>query len=159
MANFNFNKVMIGGRLTEDPELRATATGISSTSFSVAVTRRFASGENGESGEKATDFLSCVAWRTKAEGICKYFHKGSSIFISGALQVRKYTDKNGNNRTATEILVDDFYFVDSKKDSSPDNSAEANSMNTPYTQAVASQAGTPEQVEFDYLSKDEELPF
>lgn len=156
MANFNFNKVMIGGRLTEDPELRATATGISNTSFSVAVTRQFASVEN---GEKATDFLSCVAWRTKAEGICKYFRKGSSIFISGALQVRKYTDKNGNNRTATEILVDDFYFVDSKKDSAPDNSEEANSMNTPYTQSADSQAGTPEQVEFDYLSKDEELPF
>ena len=152
MANFNFNKVMIGGRLTEDPELRATTTGISSTSFSVAVTRQFASGEN---GEKETDFLSCVAWRTKAEGICKYFRKGSSIFISGSLQVRKYTDKNGNNRTATEILVDDFYFVDSKKDSSPDNPEE----DTPYTQAAASQLGTPEQVEFDYLSKDEELPF
>lgn len=152
MGNFNFNKVMIGGRLTADPELRATATGISSTSFSVAVKRQFASGE---SGEKATDFLSCVAWRTKAEGICKYFRKGSSIFISGALQVRKYTDKNGNDRTVTEISVDDFYFVDSKKDSAPDNPTE----DTPYTQAAESQSGVPEQVELDYLSKDEELPF
>ena len=152
MANFNFNKVMIGGRLTEDPELRATTTGISSTSFSVAVTRQFASGEN---GEKETDFLSCVAWRTKAEGICKYFRKGSSIFISGSLQVRKYTDKNGNNRTATEILVDDFYFVDSKKDSSPDNPEE----DTPYTQAAASQLGTQEQVEIDYLCNEEESQF
>lgn len=156
MANFNFNKIMIGGRLTADPELRVTANGIPNTSFSVAVTRQFASVEN---GEKETDFLSCVAWRTKAEGICKYFRKGSSIFICGTLQVRKYTDKNGNDRTATEIFVDDFYFVDPKKDSMPYSVTEANPIDTPYTQAAASQTGAPEQAEFDYLSKDEELPF
>ena len=90
-----FNLVVLTGRLTADPELKTTPNGISVTSFSVAVSRPYRSGE-----EAQTDFINIVAWRQRAEFICKYFTKGSMIGIEGSIQTRKYTDKNGNNRTA-----------------------------------------------------------
>ena len=112
MANFNFNKVIIGGRLTSDPELKTTPSGISVTSFTVAVNRR------GKSGEEAkADFLNCVAWRNTAEFITKYFRKASSICIVGSLQNRNWTDADGNKRYATDIVVDEAHFVDSKGES------------------------------------------
>jgi single-strand DNA-binding protein len=118
MANFNFNKVIIGGRLTSDPELKTTPSGISVTSFTVAVNRR------GKSDE--TDFHNCTAWRNAAEFITKYFRKGSSICIVGSLQNRNWTDNDGNKHYATDIVVDETYFVDSKGESSaPSNTAPA----------------------------------
>ena len=108
MANFNFNKLIMGGKLTADPELKTTPSGLSVTSFTVAVDRRFGK-------EKQTDFISCVAWRQTAEFITKYFVKGSAICIVGSIQTRKFTDKNGNNRIAVEVLADEATFVESKK--------------------------------------------
>jgi single-strand DNA-binding protein len=108
MANFNFNKVIIGGRLTADCELKQTPSGVSVTAFSIAVNRKGA--------ERKTDFLDIVAWRQTAEFICKYFKKGSSICIVGSLQKREWTDKNGQKRYATEIIAEEANFVDSKSD-------------------------------------------
>lgn len=106
MANFNFNKVIIGGRLTGTPELKQTPQGVSVLSFSVAINRKV--------DKTKTDFIDCVAWRNTAEFISKYFSKGSSICLVGELQKREWKDNNGNKRYATEVIVDDAYFVDSK---------------------------------------------
>lgn len=95
MANFNFNKAIIGGRITADPELKTTPAGVPVTSFSVAVNRRFG-GKNGE--ETPTDFINVTAWRQQAEFITRYFKKGSSICIVGSIQTRTWTDQQGNKR-------------------------------------------------------------
>ena len=104
----NLNKAIIAGRLTAAPELKTTTSGLSVTSFTVAVDRRYGK-------DKQTDFINCVAWRQTAEFITKYFVKGSAICIVGSIQTRKYTDKNGNNRIAVEVLADEATFVESKK--------------------------------------------
>ncbi len=106
-----FNLVVLTGRLTADPELKTTPNGIPVTSFSIAVDRRYRSGE-----ERQTDFINIVAWRSNAEFITKYFKKGNLIGIEGSIQTRKYQDKNGNNRTAFEVVVNSAQFVESKKD-------------------------------------------
>ncbi len=106
-----FNIVILSGRLTADPELKKTPNGTSVTTFSIAVSRRYRSGE-----ETQADFINLVAWRQTAEFITKYFKKGSMIGIEGAIQTRKYTDKNGNNRTAFEVVVNNAQFMESKKD-------------------------------------------
>ena len=107
-----FNLVVLTGRLTADPELKTTPNGISVTSFSIAVGRRYRAGE-----EAQTDFINIVAWRQTAEFITKYFKKGSLIGIEGSIQTRRYTDKNGNNRTAFEVVANNVQFVESKRDS------------------------------------------
>ena len=104
------NCAIIMGRLTADPELRTTASGLSVTSFSVAVDRRFQ--RQGE--EKQTDFINVVAWRQTAEFVSRYFHKGSMIAVQGYIQTRNYEDKNGNKRTAVEIVADNVSFCGSK---------------------------------------------
>ena len=104
------NTVVIMGRLTADPELRTTASGLSVTSFSVAVDRRFQ--RQGE--EKQTDFINVVAWRQTADFVSRYFHKGSMIAVQGSIQTRNYEDKNGNKRTAVEIVADNVSFCGSK---------------------------------------------
>ena len=107
-----FNLVVLTGRLTADPELKSTPNGISVCSFSIAVGRRYRAGE-----EAQTDFINIVAWRQTAEFITKYFKKGSLIGIEGSIQTRRYTDKNGNNRTAFEVVANNVQFVESKRDS------------------------------------------
>ncbi len=108
-----FNLVVLTGRLTADPELKTTPNGTSVTTFSIAVDRRYRSGE-----ERQTDFINIVAWRASAEFITKYFKKGSLIGIEGSIQTRRYQDKNGNNRTAFEVVANNVQFVESKRDSS-----------------------------------------
>lgn len=108
MANLNFNKVIIGGRLTSDVELKQTPNGVSVCSFSIAVNRK--------GKEAQTDFIKCVAWRQTAEFINRYFNKGSSICIAGSIQTRSWQDTNGNKRFETEVVVDEATFVDSKSD-------------------------------------------
>lgn len=107
-----FNLVVLTGRLTADPELKTTSNGLSVTTFSIAVDRRYRSGE-----ERQTDFINIVAWRQTAEFITKYFKKGNLIGIEGSIQTRRYQDKNGNNRTAFEVVVNNVQFVESKRDS------------------------------------------
>ena len=106
-----FNLVVLTGRLTADPELKTTANGIPVTTFSIAVNRNYRAGE-----EQQTDFINIVAWRQRAEFITKYFKKGSMIGIEGSIQTRRYQDKNGNNRTAFEVVVNNAQFVESKRD-------------------------------------------
>ena len=108
------NHITIMGRLTRDPELRRTGSGIAVASFTVAVDRDFG-GRDG--GEKETDFIDCVAWRQTGEFVSKYFTKGRMIVVSGRLQIRSWTDKEGNKRRTAEVVADNCYFGDSKRDS------------------------------------------
>ena len=116
------NHITIMGRLTRDPELRRTGSGIAVTSFSIAVDRDYRSGS-----EKEVDFIDCVAWRQTGEFVGKYFTKGRMIVVSGRLQARTWTDKDGNKRKATEVVADNCYFGDSK--SEPQNTQTAPNSN------------------------------
>ena len=107
------NHITIMGRLTRDPELRRTGSGIAVASFTVAVDRDFG-GRDG--GEKETDFIDCVAWRQTGEFVSKYFAKGRMIVVSGRLQIRSWTDKDGNKRRTAEVVADNVYFGDSRRD-------------------------------------------
>ena len=113
------NHITIMGRLTRDPELRRTGSGIAVASFTVAVDRDFG-GRDG--GEKETDFIDCVAWRQTGEFVSKYFTKGRMIVVSGRLQIRSWTDKEGNKRRSAEVVADNCYFGDSKRDADSGNS-------------------------------------
>ena len=106
------NKIFIMGRLTRDPELRTTNSGTSVASFSLAVDRNY----KGADGEKETDFIDCVAWRQTGEFAAKYFAKGRMAVVEGRLQIRPWTDKEGNNRRSAGVIVDNMYFGDSKRD-------------------------------------------
>ena len=107
------NHITIMGRLTRDPELRRTGSGIAVVSFTVAVDRDFSPKDG---GEKETDFIDCVAWRQTGEFVSKYFTKGRMAVVSGRLQIRSWTDKDGNKRRTAEIVADNVYFGDSKRD-------------------------------------------
>ncbi len=153
MANFNFNKVILGGRLTADPELRQTQAGISVVSFTVAVSRR--NSRNAESQDQPTaDFINCVAWRTTAEFITRFFKKGSSICVTGSIQTRNWTDAQGQKRYTTEVLVDEANFVDSKNDSNTHGSYAADNYGS---QSFSNTA--PEAPKFDDMSNEDDLPF
>lgn len=104
------NKIVVMGRLTQDPEMRRTQSGIAVTSFSVACDRDY----KGQDGEKETDFIDVVAWRNTAEFVCKYFTKGRMAVIDGRLQLRDWTDRDGNKRRSTEIVANSVNFGDSK---------------------------------------------
>jgi single-strand DNA-binding protein len=107
------------GRLTRDPELRHTQNGTSVTSFTLAVDRRFVSrGEGGERGERQTDFIDVVAWRQTAEFVTRYFTKGQLCAVSGSLQIRDYTDKEGNKRRSAEVVAENIYFTGDKRERS-----------------------------------------
>lgn len=159
MANFNFNKVIIGGRLTADPELKTTPSGISVTSFTIAVNRRFG-GKSGE--ESAADFINVTAWRQTAEFITRYFRKASSICVMGSLQNRNWTDNNGVKHYATEVVADEAYFVDAKSESPL---AVRESASQPYipesyaSPAYATPAASAEMPKFEEIGDDEDLPF
>ena len=105
------NHIVLMGRLTRDPELRQTGSGVAVASFCIAVDRDY-SGKDG--GQKETDFIDIVAWRSTGEFVSKYFSKGRMAVVSGRLQMRKWTDSNGNKRTTAEIVADNVYFGDSK---------------------------------------------
>ena len=113
------NHITIMGRLTRDPELRRTGSGIAVASFTVAVDRDFG-GRDG--GERETDFIDCVAWRQTGEFVSKYFTKGSMIVVSGRLQIRSWTDKDGNKRRTAEVVADNVYFGESKRNSEGNSS-------------------------------------
>ena len=133
------NKVILMGRLTADPELKQTTGGVSVVSFSIACDRNFAD----KSGNRACDFINIVAWRGTAEFICKYFGKGRMIALEGSIQTRNYEDKQGNKRTAFEVVADQVYFADSK-------------------QGAASDQGAPQGFsvgDFEEIDGDGELPF
>jgi single-strand DNA-binding protein len=105
------NKVILMGNLTRDPEMRTTQSNIPVCTFTLAVERRYKTA----SGERPTDFINVVAWRQQAEFVSRYFHKGSRMVLVGSLQTRSYDDKDGNKRTATEVIADEIYFGDTRK--------------------------------------------
>ena len=157
------NHIVIMGRLTRDPELRYTQNQIPVASWTVAVDRDY-SGSNGQN--KETDFIDCVGWRSTGEFVSKYFSKGRMIVVSGRLQSRKWQDNQGNNRTSWEVVADNCYFGDSKKDTEAGNNAPSTGGGY-YAQQGQYQSGgrttqrPPDvQASFEELDDDDgELPF
>ena len=151
------NHIVLMGRLTRDPELRYTGSNIPVASFSVAVDRDFGRGEN---GEKQTDVINVVAWRQTGEFVSKYFTKGSMIVVSGRLQIRDYTDRDGNRRTAAEVVADNVYFGEGRR--REDGSEPARGGYAPRTPSQESyeRASSAARSTFEDLSDDDgELPF
>ena len=150
------NRIILMGRLTRDPELRRTGSGTAVTSFSLAVDRDFKS----QSGEKETDFIDIVAWRNTAEFVSKYFTMGRMAVVEGRLQIRDWTDKDGGKRRSAEVVADNVYFGDSKRDGG-DNSG----YNPGYAPAPASHSAAPSNFsasgsDFAEIGEDDgELPF
>ncbi len=146
------NHASIMGRLTRDPELRTTQSGISVASFTLAVERDYASRD----GERETDFINVVAWRHTADFVDKYFSKGRMAVVSGHIQVRSYEDKRGDKRYVTEIVAENVYFGDSKKESgSGDNGDQRRS----YSKEPADEQQEIGYGEFTDVDDDENLPF
>lgn len=141
------NHITIMGRLTSDPEMRSTQSGVAVASFTLAVDRDFG-GKDG--GEKQTDFIDCTAWRHTAEFVSKYFTKGRMAVVSGRLQIDNYTDNDGNKRKSAKVVADNIYFGDSKKDGTA--GGQSDSQNT--EQITPAPSGFV-QVDVD----DGELPF
>lgn len=147
MANFSFNKVILGGRIASDLELKTTPNGVVMTSFSLAVNRR----HSGKGEEQQTDFINVTAWRGTAEFITKFFRKGSSLCIVGSIQTRSWTDNNGNKRYATDVVADEAMFVDSKSEAataSATNDAPLSYMPEAYSAPA-----------LEPIGDDEDLPF
>ena len=144
-----FNIVILTGRLTSDVELKTTPNGVSVCSFSIAVERRHKQGE-----DRQADFINIVAWRNSAEFVSKYFHKGSMIGIEGAIQTRRYQDKDGNNRTAFEVVANNVHFVESKKSQ---GSTEGNSIPVPENDLLPELADRLSG--FEEVSGNDDLPF
>ncbi len=148
------NHIVIMGRLTRDPELRRTGTGVAVASFTLAVDRDFSPRDG---GERETDFIDCVAWRQTGEFVSKYFTKGRMAVVSGRLQIRGWTDKDGNKRRTAEIVADNVYFGDSRRD--------GDSVGASYGAAPAPSYGSyaapaPAASDFAMLEDDDaQLPF
>lgn len=154
-ANFNLNKVILGGRLTAQPELKQTQSGIPVTTFSIAVKRKVAA--SGQQPE--TDFFYATAWRGTAEFICRYFKKGSSICIIGSLNNRSWIDSNGVKKNATDIVVDEAFFVDSKDNLVGADQQTTESANAPTAQNSGYMPSAYNQPKFDEIETDSDLPF
>ena len=153
MANLNLNKVVLAGKLTADPELKQTQSGIAVVSFTLAVNRRYQSKTADGAQAQQADFINVVAWRQTAEFISRYFRKGSSICVVGTIQNRSWTDQQGQKRYATDIIVDEAHFVDSKGEGPAIGGYTPDSYQTP---GFASDAGAPR---FEEMSNDDDLPF
>ena len=139
-----YNRAILIGRLTADVELKQTPNGISVCSFCIAVDRPYS-----KDGNKQADFINIVAWRERAEFVCRYFSKGKPILVEGSIQTRQYTDKNNQKRTAVEVVADNCRFVESKKDS------EQVSRPAQKTADVDHSGGQ----DFEEISDDGSLPF
>ncbi len=145
------NSVCLLGRLTATPEQKTTTNGVSVTSFTVAVDRTY----QPKGAERQTDFINCVAWRNTAEFICRYFQKGQRIALQGSLQSRSYTDKNGNNRTVFEVVVDNAFFAESKSGAS----APTTGSQVPTYNEAAPAFSTAASGDFEEIVTDDDLPF
>ena len=142
----SFNKVILIGNMTSDPELKQTTSGISVCSFSIAINRKFA-----KEGEQTCDFITVQTWRQTAEFVSKYFKKGKPILVCGQLQQRTWTDNQGNKRYATEVVADEVSFVGSNESSTEEKSAP-----TTYTPSAYGGNNAPQ---FEEVPNDESLPF
>ncbi len=147
------NHIVIMGRLTRDPELRRTGSGVAVASFTVAVDRDFG-GRDG--GERETDFIDCVAWRQTGEFVSKYFTKGAMAVVSGRLQIRNWTDKDGNKRRSAEVVADNVYFGESKR------TGEAGAFSAPANNGFGGGYSAPSAPVSDFAMLDDDdaqLPF
>lgn len=151
MSALNFNQAILAGRLTADPELKTTQSGISVTQFTIAVSRPKRKDDNTE----MSDFISCIAWKERAELVTKYFRKGSAIMVIGQIQTRTWTDNNNQKRYATEVLVDNIRFVDSKADAAQKSPTANGNAGAPSYIPDAYKAPNFEEVSAD----DGDLPF
>lgn len=153
------NKVVLMGRLTSAPELKTTGSGISVCSFALAVDRNYAK----QGAERQTDFINVVAWRQTAEFLCRYFAKGQLIALDGSLQSRTYQDRDGNNRSVTEVIADNVYFTGDRREKTSSKNDSNYSASAPQEQQVQQNAantyasGTTE--DFEELLGDGDLPF
>ncbi len=154
------NHITIMGRLVREPELRRTGSGVAVTSFTLAVDRDFGKSEN---GDEETDFIDCVAWRQTGEFVAKYFTKGRMAVVSGRLQIRPWTDKDGNKRRTAEVVADNVYFGDSKRDGDGGNTYGApagNTYSTPATPVYSAPPAGAGNSHFAMLDDDDaQLPF
>ena len=154
-----FNKAILIGRLTADPELKQTQSGISVCSFSIAVDRRF----SGRDSERKTDFINITSWRQQAEFVCRYFHKGDVIGVEGSIQTRNYEDKNGNKRTAVEVVADRAFFVDSKNSAQGSGSSypsnPSNNFSRPAAPAEPASYSSGSFGDFSEIDGEDDLPF
>ena len=154
MSSLNLNKVILCGRLTADPELKQTPSGIAVVSFTLAVNRRFQSksADGTQQAQQQADFITVVAWRQTAEFISRYFRKGSAICITGSIQSREWQDQQGQRRTSIEVVADEAMFVDSKNEGAGQYSPDA--YTTPSYSSAPSAAP-----KFEELKTDDDLPF
>ena len=151
MANFNFNKIILGGRLTADPENKQTTDGTSVTTFTVAVNRR----STAPDGKPIADFFKVIAWRSLADFAYKFFRRGSAIFVVGTVQNRSYIDHEGTKRYMTEIIADEISFVDSKNDNTASTAGEGDRVEKP-APLPTNFASAPC---FEAIGSDDDLPF
>ena len=151
------NKAILVGRLTADPELKSTTSGVNVCSFTVAVDRRF----NKAGEERKADFINCVAWRQNAEFICKWFTKGRMIGLIGSIQTRDWTDNEGKKRYATEVIVDEAYFTESKgsSDGGASNAWQQNRAAGQMITAPQDFDSLPDGADFIPGESDDDLPF
>ena len=152
------NRVIIMGRMVRDPELRRTGSGVAATSFTIAVDRDY---QSKDGGERKADFIDCVAWRQTGEFVSKYFTKGSMIVVSGRLQIRPWTDKEGNKRRTAEVVADNVYFGESKR-SNEGNAYGGNTYAAPAAPAYGSYSAPAPGGESDFALMDDgdsQLPF
>ncbi len=155
MASLNLNKVVLAGHLTATPELRQTPNGVSVTSFSIAINRRFSKSSDGAQNAGANvDFVNCVAWRNTADFVTRYFKKGSAICISGSIQTRSWTDSQGAKRYSTEVLADEAYFVDSNGQGGTGFASQDSFESAPQFASAPMAEG-----QFEDMSGEDDLPF
>ena len=154
-----YNKAILIGRLTADPELKQTPNGVSVCSFSIACDRAF----SGRNGERQTDFINIVTWRQQAEFVSKYFSKGRLIGIDGSIQTRNYEDKNGNKRTAVEVVADRAFLVDSKNSAQGSGSSypsnPGNNFSRPAAPAEPASYSSGSFGDFSEIDGEDDLPF
>ena len=149
------NKAIIIGRLTRDPEMRTTASGINSTSFTVAVSRNYAN----QNGERETDFINCVAWRKQAENISKYCTKGTQVAVEGRIQTRSYDAQDGTKRYVTEIIADNVTFLGGKGTTASDNNYVGAGSDIVTTDISEDPYENFANTDVDVTLSDDDLPF
>lgn len=150
------NKIVLMGRLVRDPELRSTPSGAAVANFTLAVDRDF---KNKDTGEKETDFINIQTWRNTAEFVSKYFTKGRMAIVEGRLQIRNYTDKEGNKRTAAEVVADSVYFGDSQSKGSDGEDDEPAAKKSTAAKKTAKTSKVKKPDDAEELDVDGDLPF
>ena len=153
--SLNLNKVILAGRITADPELKQTPSGVSLVTFSLAVNRRFGS-RDGQNQQPEADFFRITAWRNTAEFIAKYFRKGSAICICGSIQNRSWTDQNGQKRYVTDIIAEEANFVESRNSQDGQSAYGANDAYSAPAYSSPAQINAPK---FEEIKTDDDLPF